>query len=160
MRCGDKGFKNSIGEPCAQRIAAAAPACLWHRRTPEDRRLIAMRGSILARMKKALSPEYQVPGLDSPEAVLGFAQELARLALTEDVDLRRIAEARGSASLALAAINTRTQQQLVDALLRIEHGGAAFALLGRLQDGLSDGRRRPLPGRVVAMPVTPDGDAP
>jgi hypothetical protein len=158
MKCGDKGFKNSLGEPCQQNITKASPACLWHRRTPEQRRLIAARGSILARMKKALSPEYQVPGLDSPEAILGFAQELARLALTEDVDMRRIAEARGSASLALAAINARTQQQLVDALLTIEHGGAAFALLARLQDGLSDGRRRPLPGRVVAMPVAPEAD--
>jgi hypothetical protein len=37
-------------------------------------------------------------------------------ALKEDVDLRRVAEARGAASLALSAHAARTQQQLVDAL--------------------------------------------
>ena len=54
---------------------------------------------------------------------------MGRLALTADVDMRRLAEAGGAAALALSAHQGHTQQQLVDALLRLEHGGAAYALL-------------------------------
>ena len=40
------------------------------------------------------------PGLPGPhsssDSILAFARELARMALNDDVDLRRVAEARGA----------------------------------------------------------------
>jgi hypothetical protein len=77
---------------------------------------------------------------------------VGRLALTADVDMRRLAEAGGAAALALSAHQGHTQQQLVDALLRLEHGGAAYALLaGLLKEGLDAAPRRPLPGRIARV---------
>lgn len=95
---------------------------------------------------------YQVPEFDSVDAIIGFARELARLALIEDVDPRRVAEARASATLALSGHSARTQQQLVDALLRVEAGGAAVALLAAFRDGQQSGKRTPIPGRVLPLP--------
>jgi hypothetical protein len=76
---------------------------------------------------------------------------VGRLALTADVDMRRLAEAGGAAALALSAHQGHTQQQLVDALLRLEHGGAAYALLAGLKEGLDAAPRRPLPGRIARV---------
>ena len=45
-----------------------------------------------------------------------------------------------------------------DALLALEHGGAAVLMLNRLQQGLADGKRRPIPGRTLAPLRPPDGD--
>lgn len=98
-------------------------------------------------------------GLDTIENIVAWAQRMARAALVEDVDPRRLAEARGFAQLAPSTLSARTQEQLVDALLKIEHGGAAM-LLSRLTSGLEDGRRKPLPGRtltVVPRPTEGDG---
>ena len=78
------------------------------------------------------------------------------MALKDDVDLRRVAEARGAASLALSAVSARSQAKLVDALLRLEHGGAAVALLAQFQAGQASGPRRPLP-RPSADAAAPDG---
>jgi hypothetical protein len=100
-----------------------------------------------------LPVSYQIPEFSSPEAIVSFAQELARVALKEDVDLRRVAEARGAAALALSAHQARTQAQLVEALLRLEHGGGAVALLAQFTANQANGPRRPLPGRVLAMPA-------
>lgn len=49
-----------------------------------------------------------------------------------------------------AAIRSaEAQERLVETLAALEHGGTALAMLVKLQDGLTDGRRRPLPGRVL-----------
>jgi hypothetical protein len=51
------------------------------------------------------------------------------------------------------------QERLVETLAALEHGGAALAMLVKLQDGLTDGRRRPLPGRVLAaVPPQPPAE--
>ena len=80
---------------------------------------------------------------------------MARAALVEDVDPRRLAEARGFAQLALSALSARRQQQLVDALLKLEHGGAAVALLAQFTNDST--KRKPLPGRVLPMSAGGDG---
>jgi hypothetical protein len=49
----------------------------------------------------------------------------------------------------------QAQEQMAAALAAVEHGGAAVMLLARLQESLTDGRRRPLPGRVHALPTGP-----
>jgi hypothetical protein len=78
-------------------------------------------------MPRALPATSQTPEFTDYASILAFAREVGRLPLTADVDMRRLAEARGAAALALSAHQGHTQQQLVDALLRLEHGGAAYA---------------------------------
>jgi hypothetical protein len=89
------------------------------------------------------------------------ARQIGPLELTE---IRRSASSVGDlyrtgAELrkAEAAIRAaQAQERLVETLAALEHGGAALAMLVKLQDGLTDGRRRPLPGRVLsAVPPTP-----
>ena len=156
--CGDAGGRNvATGTPCGQ-TTAKGRLCVWHSRSPEGRRDLALRGGVASRMMRALPSTYAVPEFTKPESIIAFAHELARLALTEDVDPRRVAEARGAAGLALSGFTALTQARLVEALSKIEHGAAAVMLLNRLQDGPSAGRGRPLPGRVVSLP-TPGGDA-
>jgi len=47
MKCGDRGHRNAKGALCDQNIAAEAGGCLWHTRSPEERRELALRGSSL-----------------------------------------------------------------------------------------------------------------
>lgn len=156
MKCGDRGHRTAAGEPCQQNIGARATGCLWHSRDAEGRRLLALKGGIASRMKTALPSSYQVPAFADPEAIVSFAQELARMALTEDVDRGRVAEARLAAGLALSAHTAQTQARLVEALLRLEHGGLAVAMLTQFQAAQSDpSKRRPLPPRIVtALPTS------
>lgn len=86
-----------------------------------------------------------------------------RIGPLELTEIRRSASAVGDlyrtgAELrkAEAAIRAaQAQERLVETLAALEHGGAALAMLVKLQDGLTDGRRRPLPGRVLnAVPPT------
>jgi hypothetical protein len=146
VKCGDRGFRNATGQPCGQTIGGNAPGCIWHVRTPAERSLLALKGGIASRMRSALPASTPEPPFDSPDSIVAWAQRMAHAALTQDVDPRRMAEARGFGQLALSALSARTQQQLVDALLRLEHGGQAFALLAQLR--VADGPRRPLPWRV------------
>jgi hypothetical protein len=154
MKCGERGHVTATGAPCGQTIGATAVGCLWHSRTPDQRRLLALKGGIASRMRTALPASYQIPEFTDEASILTFARELARMALKDDVDLRRVSEARGAASLALSAVSARSQAKLVDALLRLEHGGAAVALLAQFQAGQANGPRRPLPGRVLTLPTT------
>jgi hypothetical protein len=155
MICGDKGHLTATGQPCGQVIAPDAPACIWHSRDAEGRRLLAMRGGIASRMRSALPESTPEPPFDSPDSIVAWSQQMAKVALTQDVDPRRMAEARGFAQLALSALSAKTQQQLVDALLRLEHGGQAFALLAQLRALPATEARRPLPWRAR---VTPEVD--
>jgi len=152
MKCGDRGFKTAAGTPCGQNIGAGAAGCIWHLQNADGRRLLAIRGNFASRMKRAPPSTYQVPEFDDEAAIIRFARELARLALTEDVDPRRVAEARGAAALALQGFSALTQAKLVDALLTIEHGGPAMILLNQLK--AADGPKRLLPWKVPpAAPV-------
>ena len=153
MKCGDLGFTNAEGHPCGQNVAAGAKSCLWHDTTPKGKRradLQRKRGGLKSRAKCALPASYMVAPFDSIDSILGWCHEMAGKVLKEDVDPRRTSEARGFAQLALSAHQARTQQQLVDALLRLEHGGAAFALLARLQESTAT-PRKPLPWKVLAQ---------
>lgn len=157
MRCGDKGHKTILGRPCQQPINAKAKGCLWHSRTPAQRKLMSLRGNVIGRLKRALPEDYKMIPFDSRESVIRFAEDLARRVLTQDVDPRRVDTALRAATVALSAFTAATQEKLVEAMLRVEHGGTAMLLLARLTDGLTEGRRRPLPGRPLAIV---EGDAP
>jgi hypothetical protein len=63
-------------------------------------------------------------------------------------DLYRTRAELRKAETALRA--AQAQERMAEALAAVEHGGAAVMLLARLQESLTDGRRRPLPGRVHA----------
>jgi hypothetical protein len=156
MRCGEKsGHLTKDGTLCQQPIPATAKGCIWYVRTPEERSLLATKGSLASRMKRALPATYACPEFTETESIIAFARELGRLALTADVDMRRLAEARGAAQLALSAHSVQAQARMVDALLALEHGGQALVLLSQFQAAQSDpSKRRPLPGKVLAMPPT------
>lgn len=155
MKCGQKGFLNADGQPCGQNVAAGAKSCLWHDTSPKGRRkadLQRRRGGMVSQKKGALPSDYQVQFPDR-EAVVRFVEDLAKRALTEDVDLRRIDTALKAATVALTAHGMAVQEKMVEALLRLEHGGTAIVLLERMQASLSTGTRRPLPGRLVRVPT-------
>lgn len=156
MKCGDRGHVTSAGTSCQQTIGAKAKACVWHSRTAEGRRLLALKGGIASRMQRALPADYRMLPFESREAVIRFAEEMARLALKEDVDPRRVDTALRAAGVTLSGFAAATQERLVDALVKLEHGGAAFAWFSRLEEGLQDGR--PLPPRLRRA-LTPPEDA-
>jgi hypothetical protein len=133
--------------------------CPYHgdHATPEGRRLLARKGGYLSRMSRALPASTPEPPFDTVDNVIAWSQRMARTALVEDVDPRRLAEARGFAQLALSAHSARTQAQLVDALLRLEHGGGSVALLAQFVNS-DPSKRKPLPGRVLPLP-TPETPA-
>jgi hypothetical protein len=105
---------------------------------------------MVSQKKGAFPSDYQVQFPDR-EAVVRFVEDLAKRALTENVDLRRIDTALKAANVALTAHGMGIQEKMVEALLRLEHGGTAIVLLERMQASLSTGARRPLPGRVMRI---------
>jgi hypothetical protein len=152
MKCGEKGHETALGKPCEQNIAADAVGCLWHSRTPEQRAVLAMKGGIASRMRRGLPADYQMTAFDNRESVIRFAEDMARRVLVEDVDPRRVDVALRAAQVALSGFAAATQEKLVDALTRMEYGGAAAVLLERLSASLATGRTRPLPGKVLRLP--------
>lgn len=156
-RCGDFGHKTIHGESCQQTVPRGKKACIWHSRTPEQRSILARKGGIARALEKALPSTYQVPPFDTRESIVNWAREMAGKVLRGELSVKLSAEARGHAQLALQARTAEAQERLVEALLKVEHGGAAMLLLTRLQDGLTETRRRPLPGmRVLPTTTTPE----
>jgi hypothetical protein len=73
-------------------------------------------------------------------------------------DLYRVgAEIRKAEAAIRAAI---AQESMAATLAQVEHGGAALLMLSRLQEGLTEGNRRPLPARVLTLPTHADGQEP
>jgi hypothetical protein len=93
------------------------------------------------------------------------AYSARRITLLELTEMRRSVSTQAETYKAGAIVrqsfaaerSAMAQERLVETLAALEHGGAALAMLVKLQDGLTDGRRRPLPGRVLAAvpPQTP-----
>jgi hypothetical protein len=160
MKCGDLGFTTSLGAPCQQNVGRASKGCLWHSRSPEQRAVLAMKGGLASKMRRAKPADYVMAPWDDRAAVVRFAEDMARTALTEDVDPRRVDVALRAAGVALQGFAAETQEKLVDALLRLEHGGAAALLLERLSSGLASGRVRMLPKRTALQVVESDGGGP
>ena len=104
------------------------------------------------RRRKLLIPvgSYH-PQFESRAAVVRFAEDLAKKVLTSRVDPKRVSVALHAATVALSAFAAQTQEKLLDALLKIEYGESALLMLSRLQEGMKQGARRPLPARVVTI---------
>lgn len=159
MKCGDRGHRTASGKPCQQNIASTAKGCLWHTRNAEQRHVLAVAGGIASRRRHVLPVDYHMIPFESRECVIRFAEDLARRVLTSDLDARRVDSALRAASVALSAFAQATQEKLVEALLKLENGGSALILLERLQVGLTEGRRRPLPvSGLLAHQSVPRGE--
>ena len=67
-------------------------------------------------------------------------------------DLHRVgADMRRAEAATRSAV---AQERMAEVLAAVEHGGSAFLMLTRLQEGLAEGRRRPIPGAARALPPT------
>jgi hypothetical protein len=107
------------------------------------------------------SRKLKRPVLPKDYAVSEFGDawraDMAARVLRGELDPRLSAEARGYAALAIQDRSVKAQEALVEALLKVEHGGAALLMLERLKGGLTDGPRRPLPGLALAAAPRSDG---
>lgn len=148
VKCGDRGFTTLAGAPCQQNSHHGGP-CLWHGKTPDERRTLAMRGHLTQRMQKALKDEDCTFTFENEDAVIAFAEDMARKALTKDIDQHRIKTGLEAAKVALSGFAAKTTARMVKALESLEHGGAAMVLLTQMTERLGTGTRRMIPGRVV-----------
>lgn len=144
----------ATGEPCGQGTAPGR-RCVWHTRDAAGRRLLALKGGVASRMRSYLPSSAPRPEFSSTAAVVAWAEATAHKVLSGALDPRAAGEARQLAALTIQARSAEAQERLVDALLRLENGGAAVMMLARLTDGIADGKGRPLPGRVLPMAATP-----
>jgi len=149
LRCVElAGDRECLG-PSVVVEADGQPRCLTHARDlsrVHRREARNLRGG-LGRLR-TLPPGTKRPDFSTGDKILRFAEELARLVLIGRLDPRLSAEARNLASVAIALRSADAQERIAEALARVEHGGAAVMLLQRLQAGIADGPRRPLPGRT------------
>ena len=153
MTCGElTKHTNKRGALCGQIVAAdAVQGCLWHSRSATARSLMASKGPA-ARRKKLLVPVGSCrPQFESRASIIQFVQDLAHRVLTTRVDPRRIDSALRAAGEARAVLAAAVQEKILDALLKIEYGETALLMLTRLQEGMKQGARRPLPARVVTI---------
>ncbi len=160
MKCGDLGHKTANGTPCQQTIAATAKGCIWHSPdiTDTQRRFYAQKGGEAVRKRKLLPadptlPPFRMTAFTSRRDVVAFVHDLARRVLTEKIDPKRVDTAIRAAGVALTAFGQETQERMVEALLKLEHGGTAVVMLERLTEHITTGRRRPLPGATIPLPV-------
>jgi hypothetical protein len=159
VKCGELGYVNGAGRPCGQEISSKAKGCIFHDPAKRDRAKAAqIRGAHASRMQRYLPASSAPPEFLSTASIVAWAEQTAQRVLTGALDPRAAGEARQLAALTISARQADAQAALVDALLKLEHGGAAMMLLTRLQDGLSDGKRRPLPSARVVPMTPPSGD--
>ncbi len=154
MKCGELGHLTIHGQPCGQDISAESKGCVWHTSDAARRKVIAGTGSLKFQSKLKLPADYPVPEFTDLDSIVTFAHQMTKAVLSTTVDPRRISEARQCAGLALSAFAAQDQKRLVDSILKLQHGEAAVLLLQRMQEGLTEGRRKPLPTRM--LPPGPD----
>jgi len=127
-RCGDSGGRTLAGAPCEQLVEQGRPRCCWHpleesgvteEQRAEQRRELATRGSVQARLNVMLSlpPETPDPVYRTPADVLAFAERTAGQVLRRELDTRLAAEAHENAALALKAMEL-TAWATIEALRR------------------------------------------
>jgi hypothetical protein len=106
-------------------------------------------------MQRFLPATSAPPEFSSTASIVAWAEQTAQRVLTGALDPRAAGEARQLAALTITARQADAQAALVEALLKLEHGGTAVMLLSRLQDGLNGGKQRQIPGaaRVLSMPA-------
>lgn len=158
--CGDSGGVNVVtGQPCRQ-ATGAGRRCVWHPdvadagEAAEHRRTVSLAGAAASLARSVLPVRTPSPDFESVEAITRYSERRAHLVETGRLDPKLSAEARGWATLALQALDVAERRRLADVLVSVEGGGAALVLLARLTESLADGRRRPLPGRVLSVSMS------
>ena len=127
------------GRACpANAVRSSSPAaCPMHSRTALQYQYAGAHAS--RKLKRPVLPkDYAVGAFDD-----AWRADMAGRVLRGELDPRLSAEARGYAALEIQARSVEAQEQLVDALTRMEHGGAAVALLAQFRGAA--GQARPLP---------------
>ena len=90
MTCGERGHTTNDGRPCGQVIGEHDTACIWHRRTPEERRALALKGTFASRMKHTpiLPSDTAAPVLDNPAGVRQLIADTIQQTRTGQLDHR------------------------------------------------------------------------
>ena len=131
MKCGDRGHLTAAGQPCQQNIAQ------------KQRALLATKGSLAAKMNRALPADDPMPvleeGLPGLEAACRY---LFGVSLKRNVDRWRLTEARGFLTLLFQAEDLKDRRKLYEAIVSLERGGQAVILVNQFLDGQTGGRRR------------------
>jgi len=91
------------------------------------------------------------------------AYSARRIGILELTEMRRSVSAQAETYKAGAVVrqsfaalrSAMATERMAEVLASVEHGGAALMLLSRLQDGIGNGQRRPLPGVRTALPGAP-----
>jgi len=130
--------------------------CLSHATDPDRirRREERNRAGGLNRLR-TLPESTPVPKFTTATDVRKFAERTAHQVLTGQLE-RQVAETGlKAAGLALQVRQVENQERLTNALLAMEHGQAAVALMAQLQQhNITPGPRRPLPGVTAkALPA-------
>ena len=158
MKCGETTLD---GRPCPANATkesrrAGHPRCPMHGRNAKE---YQRRGAIVSRLRGALPPGCAPPVFDSREAIVRWAEDMAGRVLRGELDPKLSAEARGHAQLALQARTAEAQEKLVEALLSLEHGGTAVALLAQFTSAQATNKRTPIPSRLTVVPAPEAGPA-
>lgn len=128
------------------------PRCPMHGKQASSYQRKGVIGQMVkSRLRHYLAETTPKPDFASTAAIEAWASTTAHQVLTGVLDPRAASEARQLAALTISARSADEQSKLVDALLALEHGGAAVALLAQFTSDPT--RRKPLPGRVLAMPA-------
>jgi hypothetical protein len=90
VKCGELGFTTAEGTLCGQNIPPGAKGCLWHSRTPQERRELAIKGSFASRRKHppVLPSDTSAPVLDNPAGVRQLIAETIQQTRTGQLDHR------------------------------------------------------------------------
>jgi len=154
------GLPKPNGQPCGWVLNGRECPHHGDNATPERRHARALKGGIASRMRTTptLPAGAPDPRFATREEIVRWCEAMAGKTGRGELDPKLSAELRQWGALALAVRNQEAIEVLARSLSVLEHGPGAVLLLERLRDGLADGRRRPLPGRVVPLPA-PDGEA-
>src|SRR5262245_56328717 len=145
------GKPTKDGGRCQQRLGSSRPVCPFHKGDG----VMAVIGAraAAARRVRFMPADSANPDWSSVQAIRAWAEERAGRVERGELDARAVPHEL--AKLAKATCDAEAQQQLVDALLSLEKGGAAVAMLANFVN--DPAKRKPLPGRVLSLPK-PDGD--
>jgi len=105
---------------------------------------------------RTLRKDTPRPKFRTSEQIERYAERTAHRVETGQLDRRVADTCLRSATVALQVHQLKEQRRFTDALLRMEHGDQAVRLLSLLQEPIAEGRRRPLPGRMHALPPSPE----
>jgi hypothetical protein len=122
--------------------AACDPSRVQHDARGETEFIVPAMPTALARLPEWFT--YVVDAYGRGELTVDQVRECRRNAATYGDIHRAMADVKKADAQMKAA---QAQERMAEVLAAFEHGGPAVAMLARLQEGLSDGTPRALPGR-------------